>query len=365
VFVSPVFRCSLPWAIGIASALAGCQADVSLGRWGRGPSPTVVVGDASPDTSSVVGEPSALPVTPVSPAPELDASLAAEAGVTQGEATSADTELSDASVGNSAPACLEQLGAGMRSTLGDGIAVTETSTDWSLPEPTTGMEWTLTIEREVPPVTPETVGYYWHNQFSFVPGIAGRIGFQAEGFYDPKTGAPGSTEYTRMVVFWLSGPPLDAELGDIPFPDARVATESAVGLDWQTIHAKFDWQVCHTYRFRVDIESTEANGNMWYGAWITDETDSVVTFLGRMLMPQDVGLLSTLSSTRTSPIRFGITTSCDQLYQTSAIFGAPTSVDGQRSVRVADHFFQPYGCRQSLIADYDDAVRHQLSVPAQ
>jgi hypothetical protein len=264
---------------------------------------------------------------------------------------------------NLAPACLQELGAGMQSTLSDAIAVTETSTDWSLPEPTTGMDWTLTIEDDPPdgPGGQRTVGYYWHNQFSFLPGIAGRLGLQEQGFYDPKTGVPGSTEYTRMAVFWLSGPPLAAELGDIP--ESRVAPETAVGLSWQTIHAKFEWEECHTYRFRIDIESTEPNGNMWYGAWITDETDGKVTFLGRMLLPADSGLLSTLSSTRTSPIRFSAVTSCELLYQTSAIFGAPTSATGQRAVRVADHFFQPFGCRPSLIADYDDAVRHQLSVP--
>lgn len=259
------------------------------------------------------------------------------------------------------PACQENLGVGVESTLSASVAVTETSTDWSLPEPTTGMEWTLTIERDVPTTVPQTVGYYWHNQFSFVPGIAGRIGVQAHGYYDPGT-TPGAAEYTSMAVFWLSGPPLAAELGDIPAPDARVAAEQAVGLSWQTIHAKFDWQVCHTYRFKVDIESTEPDGTMWYGAWITDETEGNVTFLGRMLMPSDSGMLSTLSSSRTSPIRFAAS-SCDQLYQTSALFGAPTSATGQRAERVADHFFQPFGCRKSLIADYDGAVRHQLSVP--
>lgn len=342
--------------------MGGCQADVSLGRWGGRPSPTVIVGDASPNATTTDGEspsPSSPPSTPPS---GFDASLVPEAGAGGENEAGPPTAVPELDAGNQRPACLEGLGAGAQSTLGEAFLVTETSTDWSLPEPTTGMEWTLTIEYDVAvaPGQQPTVGYYWHNQFSFVPGIAGRIGVQEHGYYDPKTGVPGSAEYTRMAVFWLSGPPLAAELGQVA--ESRIASEQAVGLDWLTIHAKFDWQVCHTYRFRVDVESTDADGNMWYGAWITDETDGTVTFLGRMLMPRDSGLLSTLSSSRTSPIRFA-PTSCDQLFQTSAIFGAPTSATGQRAVRVADHFFQPFGCRRSLIADYEESVRHQLSVP--
>lgn len=273
-------------------------------------------------------------------------------------ASSSSEPLDAAVLGNPAPACKEGRGVGIASTTTEAIAVTETSTDWSLPEPTTGMEWTLTIDNDVPQV-PATVGYYWHNQFSFVPGIAGRIGVQTLGFYDPGGGMP--TEFTHMAVFWLSGPPLDAVLGD--FPESRVASERAVGLEWRTIHAKFEFEPCHTYRFKVDIHSTEDDGSMWYGAWITDETTGVVMFLGRMLLPKDSGLLSTLSSSRTSPIRFSNTTSCDQLYSSGAVFGAPVSATGQQAVRVADHFFQPFGCRKTLIADYDGAVRHEMSVP--
>lgn len=350
--MSPVFRsCSLG-TVGVASlgvlSLASCQADVSLGRWGERPNPTVVVGDAAPDS---VGSTSAPPGAPESNSDGANGSRDDTGGA------------ADAGAAEPAPACQQDLGGGTRSSLTGSFVVTETSTDWSLPEPTTGMEWTLTIEYDPPePPTGPTVGYYWHNQFSFVPGIAGRIGLQDNGYYDPKTGVPGSTEYTKMAVFWLSGPPLAAEIGDV---EGRAAPETAVGLSWQTIHAKFEWEECHTYRFKVDIESTEPNGDMWYGAWITDETEGKVSFLGRMLMPADSGLLSTLTSTRTSPIRFGGITSCDQLYQTSATFGAPTSTSGQRAVHVGDHFFQPFGCRRSLIADYDGAVRHQLSVPRQ
>lgn len=338
---------------------SACQADVSLGRFAR--HHVTVVADAGdePTSSGLVDTvPTPPPVTPV---PTSDASPPVEAGASSSSSALGFTsELLDAAVvGNPPPGCKEGRGVGVASATTDALVVTETSTDWSLPEPTTGMEWTLTIDNDVPQV-PATVGYYWHNQFSFVPGIAGRIGLQTLGYYDPGGGMP--TEFTHMAVFWLSGPPLDALLGEIPFPDARVASERAVGLEWTTIHAKFDVQPCHTYRFKVDIHSTDADGNMWYGAWITDETSGVMKFLGRMLLPKDSGLLSTLSSSRTSPIRFS-PTSCDQLYSSAAVFGAPVSATGQQAQLVADHFFQPFGCRKTLIADYDGAVRHEMSVP--
>lgn len=350
--------------LGLVAWVQACQADVSLGRFGRQQPPAITVvvdGGLESTGSGMTNVVPSLPPTPVTPAPPSDASppfLEAGAQSSTGGAGASSDQLDAAVLGNPPPACKEGRGVGVASTTTDALVVTETSTDWSLPEPTTGMEWTLTIDNDVPQVA-ATVGYYWHNQFSFVPGIAGRIGLQTLGYYDPGGGMP--TEFTHMAVFWLSGPPLDAVLGEIPFPDARVASQTAVGLEWTTIHARFDWEPCHTYRFKVDIHSTEDDGSMWYGAWITDETEGQETFLGRMLLPVDSGLLSTLSSSRTSPIRF-TPTSCDQLYSSGAVFGAPVSATGQQAVRVADHFFQPFGCRKSLIADYDGAVRHEMSV---
>lgn len=164
-----------------------------------------------------------------------------------------------------------------------------------------------------------------------------------------------------MVVFWLSGPPLAAELGDIQAPDARVAATPAAGLNWQTIHAKFTLEECQRYQFRIGIESVNDDGTLWYGAWITNLTTNEVTLVGRMLMPSDSGLLSTFSSSRTSQIMFS-PTACNQLHTASAIFGAPTSDAGARASHVANYFSPPYGCRRSLIADFDGAVRHQMSV---
>lgn len=291
--------------------------------------------------------------------------MAEEAGAAS-SSSSSTSETSQSSsddagvIGSPAPACGERLGTGQASRLGESFLVTETSSDWSLPEPTTGMAWDLTIEKDVPS-GPPMVGYYWHNQFSFVPGVDGRLGLQTNGIYqaDP-INRPGQSETVPMVVFWLSGPPLAAELGDIPEPDARVAPVSGSGLDWQTIHAKFTIEECHTYRFRIGIESTEEDGSMWYGAWITDLTADKVTFLGRMLLPSDSGLLSTFSSSRTVQIFFA-PTQCNQLYTASALFGAPVSDSGDVASNVSNYFSPPYGCRHSYIAAFDDVVRHEMS----
>jgi hypothetical protein len=343
------------WSVGLLAAsvtLCACEADVSLGRFGRStPEPTT--------SSSISSEPSdsnaTTEQTPVGE--EAGAVSSSSWNTSETKQTSSD----DAGpIGNPAPACGEQLGTGLASRRDDSLVVTEPTTDWSLPEPTTGMAWDITIEKDVPS-GPPMVGYYWHNQFSFVPGVDGRLGLQTNGIYqaDP-VNRPGQSETVPMVVFWLSGPPLAAELGDIPEPDARVAPISVSGLDWMTIHAKFKIEECHTYRFRIGLESTEEDGSMWYGAWVTDVTANEVTFLGRMLLPSDSGLLSTFTSSRTIQIFFS-PTQCSQLYTASALFGAPVSDSGDVASNVSNYFSPPYGCRRSYIAAFDDVVRHEVS----
>lgn len=319
-----------------------CQSEVSLGHWERVALPSAVSTGGRGDAGS------APTITqPSSNTPDAGASLDASTEPALG-----------ADAGISSLACLENLGVGQLSPVNSEVRVTETATDWSLTEPVSEMEWTLTIEQDVPTAN-EEIGYYWHNQFSFVPGIAGRFGLQTRGLYQETPTDPGV--FTKIIVFWLSGPPLQTELGDIKFPNARNFDMSAAGLRWGTIHAKFDWQECHTYRFRVGIESTESDGTMWYGAWITDETTAEVTFLGRMLLPPEAGLLSSFSSSRTLPIYFAPQT-CSDLKHVSAVFGAPTS-GTQRSSFVANHFMPPAGCARSIIGNFGPLIRHELGAP--
>lgn len=347
--------------ISCASGMVGlgaCQSEVSLGRWEKTTQPSVAPTNAFVDAGATLTTP-----------PDASLSLTSDPPSSTESAVGTSSASLDASVvppeGDSAvppaiPACAENLGAGLLSSRSAEIRGTETATDWSLTEPVSELEWTITIEQDVPPETTE-VAYYWHNQFSFVPGVAGRFGLQTRGLYQETPTGPSVA--TKMAVFWLSGPPLAAELGDIPFPDARAFEMSAAGLRWQTIHAKFDWQVCHTYRFRIGIESTEPDGTTWYGAWITDETTTQVTFLGRMLVPADTGLLSSFSSSRTIPISYSART-CADMRHVSAIFGAPSSTTQTASL-VANHFMPPSGCARSIIGNFQQAVRHELGAPVQ
>ncbi len=326
----------------------------SLGHWEKVALPTLLPSVSPPDAgSSNFPKPDAATPTTSTVTSTLSTELL-DAGNTSTVDASLEPTL-DVDASSSGLACLENLGMGQLSPVNTELRVTETATDWSLTEPVSEMEWTITIEQDIP--TPnEEIGYYWHNQFSFVPGVAGRFGLQSRGLYQETPTEVGT--FTKIVVFWLSGPPLAAELGDIKSPDARTFEMPAAGLRWGTIHAKFDWQECHTYRFRVGIESTDADGNMWYGAWITDETTATVTFLGRMLLPKDTGLLSSFSSSRTSPIYFDPVV-CADLKHVSAVFGAPTS-GTQTASFVANHFMPPVGCARSIIGNFGELIRHEL-----
>src|SRR5690606_26750163 len=135
-------------------------------------------------------------------------------------------------------------------------------------------------------------------------------------------------QFTKIAVFWLSGPPLAAELGDIAYPEARVAPQNASGVSYMTIHARFDWQACRTYRFRLGPAGVEADGTTWYGAWIEDLDSAEETFLGRMLLPADSGPLAPYSMSRTLAIEFGDPTSCSVPAYGSALFGTPRTSEG-------------------------------------
>lgn len=247
---------------------------------------------------------------------------------------------------------------------GPDLGPTETLTDWAWPGPMEGMQWDLVVEQDVTargPLDAPTGGYYWSHAFSFEQGVAGRVGIQSEGVYqaDPPT---SPIEIAKMAVYWLSGPPLAAELGDIPYPDARVAEVSIGGTDWLTIHARFDWLECHIYRMRFAPHSTDDAGNIWYGTWIDDITDGVEVFLGRMLLSSEAGALSPFTTLRTTPIDFVPVEACDVTTPVSALFGTPTTTDGQVPTDHTNRFSSEPRCGTSRFTEFPGAVRHELAV---
>lgn len=365
-------------ALTSALVLSSCTDVVSLGSWTQQqpaimptpssspsvvPPPAVTPDAAVPPLASTPPVQSAPVETSNPPPPMIDAGPVVLIDAGNGlDASIADpADAGDAGDAYGMPACNALGTPGDRSPLGAQFAPTETSTDWTWSSAADSIQWDLMIEQEVEQPTPTSPGYYWAQQFSFVQGVTGIIGLQAGGKYqsDPPT---SESEWTKMAVFWLSGPPIDAELGDIAYPDARIYDQPAVGLNWTTIHAKFEWEACHVYQMRFAPDKTEAGGATWYGAWITDRTTAQATLLGRMLLPPDAGQISLYSISRTSPILKDAMT-CEASPRASAVFGRPTAADGSHShARRGHRFTTPSGCRRSRFVDFEDAARHELSI---
>jgi hypothetical protein len=313
---------------------------------------------SAPVTSSIPTEVSSAPTPIVDAGPPI----VLEAGPPLDASVLDTPDAGDAGTEEPAgmPACNALATPGDISGVGIQFAATETSTDWTWSSPADSIQWDLMIEGEVERPTETSPGYYWAHQFWFERGVTGIIGLQDEGKY--QSDPPGGTaEWTKMAVFWLSGPPIDAEYGEIGYPNARIYTQPAAGLNWTTIHAKFEWVPCHIYQMRFAPDTTEA-GSTWYGAWITDRTTGKTTLLGRMLLPQDAGQISPYSVSRTTTITRE-PTSCEPSPRVSAIFGKPTAVDGSRThSEHGNRFTTPAGCRRSRFTDFPDAVRHEMSV---
>ena len=350
---------------GLASASPGCHEEVSLGAW-----PDLAGG---PLTSGTGGAPSTL------------TTVAAASTTASGATTSATATDGGPGAGGAAgapndppplPECLAPATPGPVNA--EGVTTpyafaTETATDWNWPKAMTSLEWEIRVERDIPRATPPgsiypASGYYYSHQFWFLSGISGTLGIQAFGGYNEDPTMP-SDEWTKIATFWLSGPPLDAKLGDIPEGDARIGADDAPGAEYVTIHARFDWKVCHTYRFRVAPHSTEPTGEVWYGAWITDVTDGIEILLGRMLLPADIGRLATLSMSRTQPINFRHTT-CDVVQYASVLLGTPQADDGALLPLLGTDRAGPGSnrlgdavCAGSRFSRLDGAMRHELGVP--
>jgi hypothetical protein len=245
---------------------------------------------------------------------------------------------------------------------GMAIGTTTLYTDWSWPMPVDSLEWDLVMETD-----PPDDGYYWAHQFSFVnSGSSGFLGLQAHGGYsDPAN--PGPIDWTKMAVFWIAGPPSDAELGDFTGKNGRKAPQTQYGVQWMTIHAKYDWTACHVYHLKLGPDGTTDAGDVWYGAWITDKTTGVMNFIGRMLIPSSWGQLAALSTTLTTRIDNAApdvpVVNCSDPEPTSGIFGLPTA-DGNtvQPSGYKNRFAVPARCATSRFTDLPEGVRQEIGV---
>lgn len=348
------------WLVLVGATVA-CEERVSLGSWQQGPPLSSPTSTSTPEggaaaTMAAGGAPTA------GSAPETGGEPSTVAPPDAGSSPPPDAGPPPA-MAVPLPACDAEGEVGELSSPGLAISGTEIWTDWNWGTPRESVTWDLMIERDVPtrlPGTSPVGGYYWHQQFSFVQGVAGRFGFQTEGIY--QSDPPDSlADFTKIAVLWLSGPPLDGELGDIPYPDARVAPAAGAGTNWLTIHARFDWQECNVYRLGFGPDETDDDGNIWYAARIDNMTTGETTLLGRMLLPPDVGLLAPYSASRTSPFDFGIT-SCDDLSPVSAIFGPPRFGDESDFATLTMNRFTAEACVGGRFTLFEQAVRHESAV---
>jgi len=239
------------------------------------------------------------------------------------------------------------------------ISPTGTYTDWGWPENPSRMEWLLAIEQE-----PADDGYFWAHQFGFAgPGAdGGYLGLQQHGAFqaDPPS---GPVEKTKMAVFSIAGASIAAELGDIPYPDARTYGDFDGGAGWN-IHVKYDWVKCRPYRLEVGQNGTDDDGNLWYGGWVTDTVTHEKTYLGRILIPKDWGLFNTFSVMWTERFGYGALGTCADLQYSSVIFGFPSGDDGAITpTKGDDHFYNPPSCESSRFTDLELGVRQEMGVP--
>lgn len=349
-------------------ACGSCNQEVSLGSWiapietepglpvAPAPAPSVVTTlDASvvappvlpPPTSSSI--PDAGPPSP-EPAP---ADMEAGAGPDRAEAGPPDTP--DAA--SASPICADVGEPASLNRAGMNVGATATNTDWSWPQPLDSVEFDFAAEAEI-----GQDGYFWAYQFSFVAGIGGLLGMQGNGWFQAEPPS-GQIETVKMIQFWIGGPPLMAELGDVAFPDARVASESSSGVPGLSIQTKFPWERCRVYRFRLGLDGSDAEGNRWYAAAVTDAETGVTTSLGRMLIPLDWGRLATSSTMWTHRFTLTPATSCNQIDYTSAVFGFPMGDDGDvEPLSYNNRFELPALCGSSRFTEFPDFIRHEVGV---
>jgi hypothetical protein len=246
---------------------------------------------------------------------------------------------------------------GPRNAGGVAFGTTTTNTDWFWPAALESIEWDLLIERDH-----VTDGYFWAHQFSFSETpVGGFIGLQMNGGYRPD--AAPRYETADMVLIWVSGPPLSAELGDIPAPDARTLLESERGLEWWTIHAKVELEPCVTYGLRFGRESTAPSGDVWYGGWLQDGSTGAEAFIGRILVPASWGPLSGFTTEITQRIDYVPPTSCSEAEPSSALYSTPKANAGLlEPTNHTNRFASDLRCATSRFTELPGGVRHELGL---
>jgi hypothetical protein len=336
-------RALVACALAPLFALAGCNDLVPLGSWGRaGNGAGGSVGGETGGDGGGSGEDGG----------SGDGGAAAAGG----GAGVGGTGVGGTGGAASLPLCGTAGEPGDLNPGGDAIGVTIPYTDWTWPSTFTSLEWELRVESEL-----TRDGYFWAHQFDFSAGPVGFMGLQGRGGYQPDPPA-GPVEISDMVVFWISSSPLDAELGDIDYPDARTDVEVDSRSEWRTIHARYDWDPCTSYHLRVARDPVPDAAGVWYGAFIRADDDDQETFLGRILVPAAWGSLRS-SSMWSNRVGYSLLGSCRDIEPASALFGIPTADGGTLSpIARVNRFEAPQRCATSRFTVFPGGVRQELGL---
>ena len=265
--------------------------------------------------------------------------------------------------GSPVDACNQEGTPGGVNGRGSGVGVTIPHTDWTWPDLLTSLEWDLTVETEL-----ERDGYFFTHEFRLESGAYGFLGMQPRGRYSPDLSQP-DVDITNIVVFWISAaplgtPPLDSELGDIQPPDARTSAQVQQNIQWLAINARYDFEICRTYRLRVATDSTDSSGNIWYAAYVRDLTTDIETYLGRILVPAEWGKMQVTTTMWSNRIGHAALTSCSSAEPASALYGTPSAVvDGEvvAPERSRNRYEAP-ACPDARFTVLPSGVRHELGV---
>jgi hypothetical protein len=123
---------------------------------------------------------------------------------------------------------------------------------WNMPSTTTALsEMDFYITPSADPGPNSDV--YWSNEFD---GLSGYTGMQTTVLTSPQTGQAG-----KLFLFSIWGA-TSYQTGTAPGSWCQFGTDGASGWSCRYV---YDWQVNHTYRFRLS-----ALGNAWYKVNVTD-----------------------------------------------------------------------------------------------
>lgn len=354
------------WLGALVACLAfGCSDRVPLGAFTRPGPPSEPVGTGGGGSGGRGGSPTGgAPVTGGAETGGAQTGGASTGGAAPVTGGAANPTGGAATGGAPVDACNVTGTPGGVNGRGSGVGVTIPHTDWTWPDLLTSLEWDLTVETEL-----TRDGYFFTHQFSLENGAVGFLGLQPRGRYSPDLSQP-DIFITNIVVFWISAAPLgtlplDSELGDIQPPDARTSTQVQQNLQWLAINARYDFSTCRAYRLRVNGDSTDSNGNIWYAAYVRDLTTNIETYLGRILVPAEWGKMQVTTSMWSNRIGHAALTSCSSAEPASALYGTPSAVvDGETVApsRFRNRFEAPV-CPDARFTVLPNGVRHELGLP--